>query len=71
MFIILFSVWAGNKLILLGIGYTKYQPSGEGGARYPPATPAKSKMAARGPKMADGVWKGVFLPEHAFLKKRS
>ena len=24
------------------------------------APPAKSKMAARGPKMADGVWEGVY-----------
>ena len=28
----------------------KFQPSGEGGTRLPPATPAKSKMAARGPQ---------------------
>ena len=28
----------------------KYQRSGEGGTRSPPATPAKSKMAARGPQ---------------------
>ena len=35
----------------------KYQPSGEGGTRSPPA---KSKLAARGPKMVDGVWKGVY-----------
>ena len=25
----------------------------------PPTEASKSKMAARGPKMADGVWKGV------------
>ena len=28
----------------------KYQPSREGSTRSPPATPAKSKMAARGPQ---------------------
>ena len=28
----------------------KYQPSGEGGTRSPPATPATSKMADRGPQ---------------------
>ena len=28
----------------------KYQPSGAGGTRSPPAMPAKSKMAARGPQ---------------------
>ena len=27
--------------------WTKYQPSGKGGTRSPPAMPAKSKMAAR------------------------
>ena len=29
---------------------SRYQPSGEGGTRSPPAMPAKSKMAAWGPK---------------------
>ena len=33
---------------------TEYQPSGKGGARSPPAPPAKSKMATRGPQK--GVW---------------
>ena len=33
------------KMVLERTG-TKYQPSGEGGTRSPPATPAKSKMAA-------------------------
>ena len=33
-----------------------YQPSGAKGTRSPPA---KSKMAARGPKMADGVWMSI------------
>ena len=32
----------------------KYQPSGYGGTRSLPATHEKSKIAARGPKMADG-----------------
>ena len=41
----------------------EYQPSGAGGNRSPPATPhrlQKSRMAARGPKMADGIWNGAF-----------
>ena len=32
----------------------EYQPSGEGGTRSPPATPAKSKMVARGPQNGRG-----------------
>ena len=42
---------------------TKYQPSGEGGARSPPATPHRlqnPKWPPGGPKMVDGVWKGVY-----------
>ena len=41
----------------------EYQPSGEGGARYPPATPHRlqnPKWPPGGPKMAEGVWKGVY-----------
>ena len=41
----------------------EYQPSGEGGARSPPATPHRlqnPKWPPGGPKMADGVWKGVY-----------
>ena len=41
----------------------KYQPSGEGGARSPPATPHRlqnPKWPPGGPKMAEGVWKGVY-----------
>ena len=34
--------------------FLKYQPSGEGGTHSPPATPAKSNMAARGPQ--NGRW---------------
>ena len=34
----------------------KYQPSGAGGTRSPPATPHR---LPGGPKMAEGVWKGV------------
>ena len=34
----------------------KYKPSGEGGTCSPAATPAKFKMAARGPKMVEGVF---------------
>ena len=40
----------------------KYQPSGTWGTRSPPATPhhlQNSKWPPGGPKMADGVWKGV------------
>ena len=47
----------------------KYQPSGEGGARSPPATPHRlqnPKWPPGGPKMADGVWKGVNLGFWAF-----
>ena len=38
-------------------------PSGEGGTRSPPATPHRvqnPKWPPEGPKMADGVWKGVY-----------
>ena len=41
----------------------EYQPSGEGGARSPPATPHRlqnPKWPPGGPKMADGVWKGAY-----------
>ena len=41
----------------------KHQPSGEGGTRSPPATPHRlqnPKWPPGGPKMADGVWKGVY-----------
>ena len=41
----------------------KYQPSGAGGTRSPPATPHRlqnPKWLPVGPKMADGVWKGVY-----------
>merc|ERR1712013_831417 len=34
----------------------KYQPSGTGGTHSPPATPHRLPV---GPKMADGVWKGI------------
>ena len=40
-----------------------YQPSGEGGAHSPPATPHRlqnPKWPPGGPKMAEGVWKGVY-----------
>ena len=40
----------------------KYQPSGAGGTRSPPATPHRPqnpKWPPGGPKMADVVWKGV------------
>ena len=35
----------------------EYQPSGAGGTRLPPATPHRVPV---GPKMANGVWKGVY-----------
>ena len=35
----------------------KYQPSGTGGTRSPPATPHRLPV---GPEMVDGVWKGVY-----------
>ena len=35
----------------------EYQPSGAGGTCSPPATPHRLPV---GPKMADGVWKGVY-----------
>ena len=44
--------------------YEEYQPSGEGGARSPPATPhclQNPKWPPGGPKMAEGVWKGDYL----------
>ena len=34
------------------LGPIEYQPSGEGGTRSPPATPAKFKIAAQGPQNA-------------------
>ena len=37
----------------LDVKNVKYQPSGAGGTRSTPATPAKSKMTNR-------VWKGVY-----------
>ena len=40
---------------------SKYQPSGEGGTRSPPAAPHRLQnpiWPPGGPKMADGVWKG-------------
>ena len=43
---------------------SEYQPSGEGGARSPPATPHRlqnPKWPPGGPKMADRVCKGVYL----------
>ena len=41
----------------------KYQPSGAGGIGSLPATPHRlknPKWLPGGPKMADGVWKGVY-----------
>ena len=36
-------------------GLKLYQPSGAGGTHSPAAKP---EMATRGPKMAEGIWKG-------------
>ena len=45
----------------------KYQPSGEGGTRSPPARPAKSKMAARGPQNGErGLERCLLLGFWAF-----
>ena len=41
------------------VTFYEYQPSSAEGTRSLPATPAKSKIATRGPKLAEGVWKGV------------
>ena len=44
--------------------FNKYQPSSEGGARSPSATPHRlqnPKLPPGGPKMAEGVWKCVYL----------
>ena len=41
----------------------EYQPSSEGGTRSPPAMPHglhNPKWPPGGPKMANGVWKGVY-----------
>ena len=41
----------------------KYQPSGAGGTRSPPATPhhlQNPNWPPGGPKMDDGVWKGIY-----------
>ena len=46
------------NLVIAEISFTlHYQPSGAGGTCSPPATPNRLPV---GPKMADGVWKGVF-----------
>ena len=42
---------------------TEYQPRGAGGTRSPPAMQyhlQNPKWPPGGPKMADGVWKGVY-----------
>ena len=47
---------------LMNIVATTSLPSGEGGTRSPHATPHRQqnpKWPPGGPKMADGVWKGV------------
>ena len=47
----------------LNIFNYKYRPSGIGGTRSPPATPLRlknPKWQLGDPKMADGVWKGVY-----------
>ena len=52
----------------------KYQPSGEGGTRSPPATPhhlQNPKWPPGGPKMAEGVWKGVYSKVFGHSKQLS
>ena len=52
-----------GTLLQISKNKKKYQPSGEGGARSPPATPHRPqnpKWPPGGPKMAEGVWKGVY-----------
>ena len=49
----------------------KYQPSGAGGTRSPPATPhclQYLRWPLGGPKMADGVWKGFWMLPSTFAK---
>ena len=48
---------------ILRLNSKQYQPSGEGGARLPPATPhclQNPNWPPGCPQMADGVWKGVY-----------
>ena len=53
-----------NPVVFAALEYSlKYQHSGEGGTRSPPATLHRlqnPKWPPGGPKMADGVWKGVY-----------
>merc|ERR1712030_238241 len=52
----------------------KYQPSGAGGTRSPPATPHRlqnPKWPPGAPKMADGVWKGVHPYVIGYFKQLS
>ena len=58
-----FSIIYTNQYKLSGFSglVFKYQPSGAGGTRSPPATPHRLqnlKWPPVGPKMADGVWTG-------------
>ena len=46
-----------TKIILQEVLEKEYQPSGAGGTQ---SMPEKYKMAARGPKMTNGVWNGVY-----------
>ena len=51
-----------QSVLFLQTAQSKYQPSGVGGTRSPPATPhrlQKPKWPLVGPKMADEVWKGA------------
>ena len=50
------------ELQILSANSYRYQPSGEGGTRSPPATPHRlqnPKWPPGGPKMANEVWKSV------------
>ena len=57
-----------SKFIFLRVFYGKYQPAGKEGTRLPPEN---TKWQLGGPKMADGVWKGVLLLLHKFFYLRS
>ena len=49
----------GHIIIYTCVIVLEYQANGAGGTRLPPATPSNSKWQPDGPKMADGVQKGV------------
>ena len=55
--------WDYKTIINPNQNNLEYQPSGEGGTHSPPAPPHRlqnPKWPPGGPKMVDGVWKGVY-----------